>query len=41
MVNKNELNSSIKEPDEDEVVAMLENELGSRRENLIEEESLI
>lgn len=33
---KHELNASIKEPEEDEVVAMLENELGSRREALVE-----
>jgi len=33
---KNELNTSLKaEVEQDEVVAMLENELGSRRDNLI------
>lgn len=38
-VNHKQLNSSQKELEEDEVVAMLENELGSRTENHIEEES--
>jgi hypothetical protein len=39
---KNELNTSLKaEVEQDEVVAMLENELGSRRDNIVGEESLL